>query len=432
MAQPEASTRAEGRRRNSTSNSDNSNARTSASAWGSRGYVVVALVAVLLMGYQQQSQTQSGWDATKAPEARDAGGEVCNIERRTELSCEEFVSDFLGRKPVVFTRPLLAERTTTSDDDDNDSNDRDKTKGSKSPSSSSPNERSGSAQSDFARLTERGSLLGRFGHERVRVSTANSYTGKEWHHISLEAYLSDSIQQDKSKAGNETWYLFGGVEWPGLLDEYQGAQLPSVGIVAQQQHLGGGGGGGPTSSEGERLLMGESVDANDDAQNASRSLSVLKRAAMDMCSGGQSAVDRINDFITLSFGIAGKDTGVPFHFHGPGFLQGTLARTLTSILFAFVYMYECYICVYVCTDCVMCACRCEGVFLSMRVSQLASQVSANSGSVITSRLTCVNAIRCICIEHTSTKCVNQSFMGVSVGSCTHQTQMCVSIPTQPP
>jgi len=116
----------------------------------------------------------------------------------------------------------------------------------------------------FAETTSAPSLSG-FDHLKVELSTANSYTGRVMRQSTVAEYAKASPSQSSSEEllGNETFYLFGnhhGTAWDSFLSHY-----PSI---------------------------------------MSR-LPCLPRL----------------DSVTLSFGAAARGTGVPWHFHGPGFLD---------------------------------------------------------------------------------------------------------------
>lgn len=99
---------------------------------------------------------------------------------------------------------------------------------------------------------------------RVKMSTSVSYTGRVHKEVAVAEYVADD--SPASELGNETYYLFGnhqGPEWEGFLGQYP--RLESSELFSC-------------------LYLEEGLSS-------------------------------------LSFGCARKGTGVPFHFHGDGFLQ---------------------------------------------------------------------------------------------------------------
>ena len=115
-------------------------------------------------------------------------------------------------------------------------------------------------------------LLAEYGEMVVSLGTAESYTGKRTIQIPFRRYIEDmiTVPQTLETLGNETYYLFGshqGERFPELLAAYR--LPPFEGHVRSAQ---------------------------------------------------QEA------YTTLSFGLAGQNSGVPFHGHGPGWsevLHGT-------------------------------------------------------------------------------------------------------------
>mmetsp|Transcript_16626 Transcript_16626/g.32203 ORF Transcript_16626/g.32203 Transcript_16626/m.32203 type:complete len:318 (+) Transcript_16626:94-1047(+) len=176
----------------------------------------------------------------------------CRMEEQlaSELSCEEFVERYLGQEPVVI-RQLFKEANKAFLED------------------TSPNE-----------------FRKRYGHLPVKLSTANSFTGREWSETDLASYMDHMLHpQNETLSGNQTFYLFGsqqGAEWSSFLANYWRPSLKY-----------------PSES-----FMKDHID----------STSVCERLRWD--SGIQQ-----DELTSLSFGLAGSGTGVPFHFHGPGFLQ---------------------------------------------------------------------------------------------------------------
>ncbi|CAK4082981.1 unnamed protein product [Aphanomyces euteiches] len=176
-------------------------------------------------------------------DGRDPLEGACSIAVEVDLACDRFVREYLGVRPVILRF---------------------------SPSSDLFNQAFSNISSRTAMEMEHGDLL-------VRMSTANSYTGRQWTEMSVREYVREHLNLDPSKMGNETFYLFGsthGAAWEAFLNQY----LPPT-----LQY--------PSESFPERTC----------------------------------APDRLAKYTasstTLSFGIAGRGTGVPFHFHGPGFLQ---------------------------------------------------------------------------------------------------------------
>ena len=111
---------------------------------------------------------------------------------------------------------------------------------------------------------ERDSLLAEYGDMIVSLGTAESYTGRTSLQVPFRRYINEMITQPQTleSLGNETYYLFGsaqGKRFPELLKAYR---LPPFDAAVQE---------------------------------------------------GQ--------YSTLSFGLAGKNSGVPFHGHGPGWSE---------------------------------------------------------------------------------------------------------------
>ncbi|XP_066986643.1 jmjC domain-containing protein 8-like [Macrobrachium rosenbergii] len=116
----------------------------------------------------------------------------------------------------------------------------------------------------FRSLTKRRALLDGYGHTTVRLSSANSYSYAK-RDISFEDYCSDYVHPQKlSTLGNETFYFFG-----------------------DNNH-----------EEWENLLENYK----------------------------QPPFRLLHHTAALSFGLAGPGTGVPFHFHGPGFAETLWGR----------------------------------------------------------------------------------------------------------
>jgi len=124
----------------------------------------------------------------------------------------------------------------------------------------------------FRSLTERDSLLESYGHLPVELSTANSFTGRAWEKLTLAAYMQHMMAaQTAERGGNSTWYFFGntyGAEWEAMLAEYEEPPL---------------------------------------AESAGTGLA--------------SANGATSYGTAVSFGLAGKESGVPFHLHSDGWSE---------------------------------------------------------------------------------------------------------------
>eukprot|EP01003_Olkasia_polycarbonata_P004976 NODE_434_length_897_cov_64.542453_g379_i0.p1 GENE.NODE_434_length_897_cov_64.542453_g379_i0~~NODE_434_length_897_cov_64.542453_g379_i0.p1 ORF type:complete len:220 (-),score=23.47 NODE_434_length_897_cov_64.542453_g379_i0:205-864(-) len=133
-------------------------------------------------------------------------------------------------------------------------------------------------------------------HLPLKISTANAYTGKDWVEMSLGNYLENAMgPQSPEKQGNDTFYLFGsteGAEWDAFLAKYPSPtlQYPSESFFSRR--------------------LGSDVSGSAE----------FEQAGFSKCDGELLRAKQ-RDGVSLSFGIAGRGTGVPFHFHGPGFLQ---------------------------------------------------------------------------------------------------------------
>ncbi|KAH9258172.1 hypothetical protein BASA81_003756 [Batrachochytrium salamandrivorans] len=100
----------------------------------------------------------------------------------------------------------------------------------------------------------------------IPLSTSVSYTGRVYKQSSVAEYVTQYLDHQSEQLGNETFYLFGshaGVNWQQFLNGYPNLETHEVIECLQLR---------PTNS-------------------------------------------------AQSFGCAGKNTGVPWHFHGSGFLQ---------------------------------------------------------------------------------------------------------------
>lgn len=159
-----------------------------------------------------------------------AAAQPCNIARLDALDAEAiFRRDYWGKQPVVVPTQL--------------------------------NEK-------FRALTTRASMLGTYGELPVELSTANTFTGRDWEKRTLAEYLASMAAQRDDLAGNNSWYLFGntyGAGWKSLLAEYGEPALAALGT-------------------------GLAFDVN-------------------------------NGATSVSFGLAGFETGVPFHRHADGWSE---------------------------------------------------------------------------------------------------------------
>ena len=241
--------------------------------------VKVLLAAFVLVFGVLQELKSSG---RSVPAIHEASGKIdvaspeyfsCTIPRENRLSCEEFAENYLGKQPVVL-------------------------KGL------------GHSMARFAGKCSHEALLEspRYGSLRVNVSTANAFTGRTLKEVNVHEYLQKFLlPQDLNKQGNETYYLFGGHHgrlWQEFLDDYEVPPFPT---------------------ESLRSVLGADTSVSHKTLCAS--------------------VDKL--VTSLSFGIAGRNTvgilqttvqkidsnqlydsrqGVPFHFHGPGFLQVIYGR----------------------------------------------------------------------------------------------------------
>jgi len=175
--------------------------------------------------------------------------EFCSILVEEEISCEKFVKDYVGKQPVI----LRGQENLGS----------------------------------FAAKTAKDNLVENFGQLPLKLSTANSFTGRRWVEMDLKTYIKVELSKTNKNntMGNETLYLFGsqrGDLWDNFLEDYSR----------------------PTLTFPSETFLG-------DSGSFSKKLACMK----------ESLAKKQNDFTSLSFGIAGIGSGVPFHFHGPGFLQ---------------------------------------------------------------------------------------------------------------
>ena len=113
--------------------------------------------------------------------------------------------------------------------------------------------------SKFQKMCEKENLLNEYGDKTITLSTANTHSYDKVD-ITFREYMSRILApQDYNKSGQETLYFFGNHDYEEWKDLFQHYILPPY------------------------ELPGKSP--------------------------------------ALSFGIAGAGTGVPFHFHGPGFAE---------------------------------------------------------------------------------------------------------------
>lgn len=118
--------------------------------------------------------------------------------------------------------------------------------------------------------TERANMLRRWGTEMISLGTANTYTGKSVVKRKLASYLDYmATEQPGERSGVDSWYLFGDNEenfWGDVLADYQAP------IFSDPAH--------PSPPRPESLHAR-----------------------------------------TLAFGMGGRNSGVPFHTHGPGWSE---------------------------------------------------------------------------------------------------------------
>ncbi|XP_018007288.1 jmjC domain-containing protein 8-like [Hyalella azteca] len=117
---------------------------------------------------------------------------------------------------------------------------------------------------DFRALTRRSSLLSWLGESKVRLSSANTYSYDK-RDVTFSTYCHQHMKpQSLQTLANETFYLFGDHSHPQWLSLLEDYNIP------------------PYSLPGHSPM--------------------------------------------LSFGVAGPGSGVPFHFHGPGFAETIWGR----------------------------------------------------------------------------------------------------------
>mmetsp|Transcript_13875 Transcript_13875/g.16830 ORF Transcript_13875/g.16830 Transcript_13875/m.16830 type:complete len:283 (+) Transcript_13875:124-972(+) len=197
------------------------------------------------------------WSRNEVSKTQLTGADICTIKRVSKLSCETFVKEYMGKQPVV-----IRNADTASYNGEN-----------------------------FAEISQMESLLSSYSSLFAKVSTANAHTGREWLETNLGDFLKNWLKPQTmgNSRGNETFYLFGsqfGEEWEAFLSHYRAPVYPSESIRAQLR-----------TDETTIVSLNQKDVASLYCQNTEK-------------------VER-----TLSFGIGGENTGVPFHFHGPGFLE---------------------------------------------------------------------------------------------------------------
>lgn len=112
---------------------------------------------------------------------------------------------------------------------------------------------------DFQKLCTRNALMEKYGNNTITISTANTHSYRKVQ-MTLEQYLSNDMKpQPLDKLGKDTLYFFGNNNYSEWDDLFSSYLQPPFSLP------------------------------------------------------GKTAV--------YSFGIAGPGTGVPFHFHGPGFAE---------------------------------------------------------------------------------------------------------------
>jgi hypothetical protein len=204
-------------------------------------------------------------DKTEEGPASWGESQSCTIAREYALSCEDFVARYMGREPVVLSGAGLPEAL-----------------------------RNG----PFVSASSSESLSTVHGDLPLRLSTANAYTGREWSEMRLDQYLREHLAPQRlDRAGNETLYLFGsqsGAGWDAFLAGYVAPTTvyPSESFVT----------GGPR--------LGAALSAAAATAPAPAAAALCGHLGPFQAEG-----------VSLSFGVAGRGSGVPFHFHGPGFLQ---------------------------------------------------------------------------------------------------------------
>jgi len=124
--------------------------------------------------------------------------------------------------------------------------------------------RDGANNDLFRALTEKGELLNKYGGSIVRLSSANSFS-YEKRDISFHDYCRNHIRpQNRNTLGNETFYMFGDNDYEEWRDLLDEYNQPKYTLPRHHP--------------------------------------------------------------ALSFGVAGPGSGVPFHFHGPGFAEAVHGR----------------------------------------------------------------------------------------------------------
>ncbi|RHY28928.1 hypothetical protein DYB32_007405 [Aphanomyces invadans] len=210
---------------------------------GSAARAVVVAAVAFYAARLSNMHADNDFDGADVP--TDALEGACSIRIEVDLSCEAFVSTYLGVEPVIIR-----------------------------PSSAA----SGLWNAAFTEASSRHTMETAHGDLTVKMSTANSYTGRDWTEMRVATYMTTQLHDaDMAKMGNETFYLFGSTRGPGW-NAFLSMYSP------------------PTHVYPSESFAHASCDAR-----------ALQRHTKTSTS--------------LSFGMAGRGSGVPFHFHGPGFLQ---------------------------------------------------------------------------------------------------------------
>ncbi|KAF0687748.1 Aste57867_20532 [Aphanomyces stellatus] len=211
--------------------------------------VALALFAAHLSNLHPDDDEEAIVRGYNHPGGDDPLAGHCTIPVEVDLPCDRFVREYMGLSPVVLrpstSHPLWANNQL------------------------------------FIDMSARDEMERDHGDLRVKMSTANSYTGRDWTDMAVRDYLRTHLHDaHSSQMGNETYYLFGsthGPDWEAFLAQYHPPtqHYPSEAFFPSK----------PPSCDADALAQATSTHT------------------------------------ALSFGIAGRGSGVPFHFHGPGFLQ---------------------------------------------------------------------------------------------------------------